>query len=1047
MKRSAAGPSRLVLVLTALAATLLAAPDAQACPCSLWGPETVPANLSANDTAAVELGVRFRAATSGTISAIRFYKSADNGGVHVGNLWTNTGELLATVSFEGETASGWQQAQLTAPVAVEANTLYVVSYHTQVGHYSFDGAYFAADRENGPLTAPASATVGGNGVFAYGAASAFPSNSFNATNYWVDVVFEDGAPDPNPPSVLSTTPAAGATNVGVTSDVLAVFSKAMDAASIDATTFVLRDAGGNAVPATVTYESGAVRARLHHAAPLAYSATYTATLTGGPDGVRALDGQPLAADYVWSFATAAPPADEGPGGPILIVTSAASPFSRYYVEILTAEGLNSYRATDLSTLTPAVLQTYDVVILGEMALSASQVAMLTDWVNAGGNLVAMRPDPQLASLLGLSPAGSALSDAYLQVDASVAPGKGIVAQTIQYHGAADRYLASGATTVATLFSDSITPTANPAVTLRGVGSGHAAAFVYDLARSVVYTHQGNPAWAATERDGSSPIRPNDLFFPDYVNLDKVAIPQADEQQRLLANIVHEMQIARRPLPRLWYLPSARKAVIVHALDDHNTGSGTRDTFDKLDARSPAGCSVADWTCLRGTSWGYTGISLTDAQAADYQTRGFELGVHVSTNCLDWTPASLDAAFANDLLAYFSIFPSVAPQRSNRTHCIAWSDWATQPKVERARGIRYDMNYYYWPGSWIAGRPGLFTGSGIPMRFADLDGTRLDVYQGVSQLVNENELAYPDAIATLIDRAQGPEGYYGVFGTHDDYRDTAFSDGMITTALAKGVAVVSAAQMLDWLDGRNASSITAGTFTNGVLTFQVSADARARNLSLMVPAQSALGALTEIRRDGVVVPFTLETIKGVDYAFVSGTSGTYTATYPAPAPAGPFTLWPATTVPTHASEPTDPNSVELGVRFTADVSGYVKGIRFYKGPGNTGTHRGNLWSATGTRLATAVFAGETASGWQQVLFTTPVPITPGTVYVASYLARRGRYAHDEGYFDAAYDNAPLHALPNASGGNGVYHYGTTSAFPTDTWMATNYWVDVVFDTHP
>jgi len=99
-----------------------------------------------------------------------------------------------------------------------------------------------------------------------------------------------------------------------------------------------------------------------------------------------------------------------------------------------------------------------------------------------------------------------------------------------------------------------------------------------------------------------------------------------------------------------------------------------------------------------------------------------------------------------------------------------------------------------------------------------------------------------------------------------------------------------------------------------------------------------------------------------------------------------------------------------------------------------------------QLATAVFAGETTGGWQQVLFTTPVPITAGTVYVASYFARRGRYAHDEGYFDAAYDNAPLHALPNGSGGNGVYHYGT-SAFPTDTWMATNYWVDVVFDTHP
>jgi hypothetical protein len=625
MKRSA-GSLRLVLVLPALAATLLAAPDAHACPCSLWGPEVVPANLSANDTGAVELGVRFRAATSGTISAIRFYKSADNGGAHVGNLWTNTGGLLATVNFEGETASGWQQAQLATPIAVEANTLYVVSYHTQVGHYSFDGAYFAADRENGPLVAPASATAGGNGVFTYGAASVFPSNSFNATNYWVDVVFEDGAPDPNPPSVVSTTPAAGAARVSVTDDVLAVFSKAMDATSIDAATFVLRDAGGNVLPATVTYEAGAFRARLRHSSPLAYSATYTATLTGGPDGVRALDGQPLAADYVWSFATAAPPADEGPGGPILIVTSAASPFSRYYVEILTAEGLNSYRATDLSTLTPAVLQTYDVVILGEMALSASQVAMLTDWVNAGGNLVAMRPDPQLASLLGLSPAGSALSDAYLQVDASVAPGKGIVAQTIQYHGrgrslSRQRSHDGGHSLLGLGHADRESrghaarrrqrPCRRVRLRPRALGGLHAPGqpgVGGDGARRLV----AHPA----ERSLLPRLRePRQGRHPPG---GRAAAPAGQHRAR---------NADRPPAAAAAVVPAERAQGRDRALRSTTTtpGSGTRDTFDKLDARSPAGCSVADWTCLRATSWGYTGISLTDAQAADYQTRGFELG--------------------------------------------------------------------------------------------------------------------------------------------------------------------------------------------------------------------------------------------------------------------------------------------------------------------------------------------------------------------------------------------------------------------------------------
>jgi hypothetical protein len=389
---------------------------------------------------------------------------------------------------------------------------------------------------------------------------------------------------------------------------------------------------------------------------------------------------------------------------------------------------------------------------------------------------------------------------------------------------------------------------------------------------------------------------------------------------------------------------------------------------------------------------------------------------------------------------------VAPQRSNRTHCIAWSDWATQPKVELSRGIRFDMNYYYWPGSWVAGRPGFFTGSGFPMRFADLDGARIDVYQAPTQLVNENDLVYPDAIAAMIDRAQGPEGYYGVLGTHDDYRNTSFSDDMITTALARGVAVVSAAQMLDWLDGRNASSVTAGTFVNGLRTFQVSADARARNLVLMVPAQSAAGPLTEIRRDGSAVPFTLETIKGVEYALLPAASGTYAAQFGSPQPQGPFTLWPGSATPTNPAATDDPNAVELGVRFVADVDGFVKGIRFYKGPGNTGTHRASLWTAGGTRLATATFANETPAGWQQVLFATPVPITAGTVYVASYHARRGRYAYDQEYFEVAYDNPPLHALANGSGGNGVYRYGS-SGFPNQTYRATNYWVDVVFDIQP
>ena len=142
-------------------------------------------------------------------------------------------------------------------------------------------------------------------------------------------------------------------------------------------------------------------------------------------------------------------------------------------------------------------------------------------------------------------------------------------------------------------------------------------------------------------------------------------------------------------------------------------------------------------------------------------------------------------------------------------------------------------------------------------------------------------------------------------------------------------------------------------------------------------------------------------------------------------------------------------VELGLKFRSDVAGTITGIRFYKASTNTGSHVANLWSSSGTKLATATFMGETASGWQQVNFATPVSILKDTIYVASYHANNGHYSADENYFAGnGVDNAPLHALANGvSGGNGVYAYGASSVFPTQTFNSSNYWVDVVLQLGP
>ena len=863
------------------------------CPCSIWGDSVVPP--IENDPAAVELGVKFRSDVAGEITGLRFYKGPGNTGTHVGHLWTAGGALLAEATFTGETASGWQEVQLAAPVAIDANTTYVASYHAPNGGYAATNGYFSGQgADSPPLHALADGVDGANGVYNYGPSGVFPTSTFEASNYWVDVVFgDDVGPDTTPPAISSVTPNPGASGVGTGTNVTATFNEAMDAATINAANFELRDDSDALVPATVAYSAASRTATLDPNNALANSTGYTATIKGGPAGVKDAAGNERASDHTWSFTTAAvppPPPDEGPGGPILVIGNSSNPFGRYYAEILRAEGLNSFNATDLSGVTAAVLADYDVVILGETALGGAQAQMFSDWVAGGGNLIAMRPDPQLSALLGLSPAGSTLSEGYLQVDTGSSPGAGIVGETMQFHGTADRYAATDATTIALLYSDATTPTANPAVTLRSVGAngGQAAAFTYDLARSIVYTRQGNPAWAGQSRDGEGgPIRSDNLFFgdapgdpqPDWVDRDKIAIPQADEQQRLLANLIGKMNADRMPLPRFWYFPRSEKAVVVMTGDDHASG-GTAGRFDQYKALSPAGCSVADWECVRGTSYIYLNSPLSDTQAAAYEADGFEVALHHTTNCTNFTPTSLDQTYDDQLAEFATQYPSVPAPTTNRTHCIAWSDWASQPKAERDHGIRFDTNYYYWPPSWVADTPGLFTGSAMPMRFADLDGTMIDAYQATTQMTDESEQSYPFTANALLDRAIGSEGYYGAYvaNMHTDSVSSAGSDAIVSSAQARGVPVVSSRQMLEWVDGRNGSSFAGLSWSGNTLEFSIDVGAGANGLRAMVPTSSAAGALTGVTRNGSPIATTPQTIKGVEYAFIDAAPGAYEATY-------------------------------------------------------------------------------------------------------------------------------------------------------------------------
>lgn len=275
---------------------------------SLWSPTDAPIIVDQDEVASVELGVMFNTERDGWITALRFYKSPANTGVHVGNLWANNGTLLASVTFTNETPSGWQQADLPTPVAIAAGNSYVASYHTDAGHYSRDPFYFSGRSvDSPPLHAPADGVSGFNGRYVYGE-SAYPAFTSQSANYWVDVVYTSSlGADVIAPLVIDRVPVDGTLDAGPGAEVSATFNEPLGAGTVSAATFVLRDAQNNVVPAAVTYDSASRTARLQPAAPLTVGTSYTATVKGGVSGVGDLIGNRLISDSVWSFTVAPPP--------------------------------------------------------------------------------------------------------------------------------------------------------------------------------------------------------------------------------------------------------------------------------------------------------------------------------------------------------------------------------------------------------------------------------------------------------------------------------------------------------------------------------------------------------------------------------------------------------------------------------------------------------------------------------------------------------------------------------------------------------------------
>jgi hypothetical protein len=170
-----------------------------------------------------------------------------------------------------------------------------------------------------------------------------------------------------------------------------------------------------------------------------------------------------------------------------------------------------------------------------------------------------------------------------------------------------------------------------------------------------------------------------------------------------------------------------------------------------------------------------------------------------------------------------------------------------------------------------------------MRFATRDGNLIDVYQAPTQMTDESGQIYPFTVNTLLANALGRSEYFGVFtvNMHNDDPKSAGAEAIIASAKKHHVPVITAAQLLKWLDGRNASAFRNLKWSGNQLSFSIDVGIGGNGIEAMLPARAASGDLTSISLNGTALQWQKRTVAGLSYGVVRAGPGTFRAIYGAP----------------------------------------------------------------------------------------------------------------------------------------------------------------------
>lgn len=576
--------------------------------------------------------------------------------------------------------------------------------------------------------------------------------------------------------------------------------------------------------------------------------------------------------------------------PILILGTNAD-FGTYTCEILKTEGFNEFDIDSPTSekITKSYLRKYDLIILAETKINDAAKKTLKEYMNSGGNMIAFRPDSALAELFGIIPTVEKIGESYIGVDTSNIYGRGLTSVMMQIHGTSDKYLVNGCETIATFFTKDGIKTEFPAVVSNKSGRGKAIGFLYNLPKSIVYTRQGNPLFAGIEKDGIPGLRGLDLFTDGWLDNSRNAINQADEQMALLSHCIEKMNISRKPLPRFWYFPDTLKCLVTLTNDgEFRSEADFEPQFRDIDSM---GAKMTLYILEVG--------KVSKPWVDKWTAKGFEIAGHP-----DDTQEAPDPDWNNMNNAIKTKKSEIAsafglPMRTNVNHWFVWcgidstgkQDFGAETRLEEMNGIELDINYAHYDiksnqGEYYLGQRGInqgnFTGSGLVMKYADVNGKIINVYQHLNAVYDQqyNESKDPEGFYNcfkgLMDRSLQNEVYsfISIKAHNDEYY---FSKQpllkMLSYSNSKGIPVWTAEKLLDFVKMKDEATFTNIKWSDSQLSFDLNSSLKHSNgLTFMLPLFNEDQKIKSIIKNGENISFIIRSVKGIEYAFASVTAG-------------------------------------------------------------------------------------------------------------------------------------------------------------------------------